>query len=105
VWASYDAAFRRQAANRRSFDWAAIDPMIYNEAFTGRAYSLAATTAWQRCTQPRSASLPHRPATWGPPAAERGRSIELCQLLNRPEGNLCAAPPRGAVARAGAVPI
>ena len=37
VWASYDAAFWRQAANRGSLDWAAIDLTIYNEAFTGRA--------------------------------------------------------------------
>lgn len=37
TWASYDAAYCRQAANRGSLDWAAIDPMINNEAFMGRA--------------------------------------------------------------------
>ena len=37
AWASYDAAFRRQAANRKSLDWGTFDPTIYNEAFTGRA--------------------------------------------------------------------
>ena len=33
AWASYDAAYRRQAANQKSLDWAAIDSTIY-EAFT-----------------------------------------------------------------------
>lgn len=37
AWASYDAAYWRQATNRGSFNWAPIDPTIYNEAFTGRA--------------------------------------------------------------------
>ena len=37
AWASYDAAYRRQAANNRSLDWAIPDPALYNEAFTGRA--------------------------------------------------------------------
>ena len=31
AWASYDAAYRRQSANRRSLEWAVIDPTIYNE--------------------------------------------------------------------------
>ncbi len=37
AWATFDVAYRRQAANRRSLDWAEIDPVLYNEAFTGRA--------------------------------------------------------------------
>ncbi len=37
AWASYDAAFRHQAANRQSLEWATIDSALYNEAFTGRA--------------------------------------------------------------------
>ena len=37
AWASYDAAYRRQAANNRSVNWAIPDPALYNEAFTRRA--------------------------------------------------------------------
>ena len=33
AWASYDMAFRRQAANRGSLDWGYVDPALYNEAF------------------------------------------------------------------------
>ena len=37
AWVSYDAAFWQQAAIHGSFDWGAIDPTLYNEAFTGWA--------------------------------------------------------------------
>jgi hypothetical protein len=37
AWASYDMAFRRQAANRGSLDWGIVDAALYNEAFAGRA--------------------------------------------------------------------
>ena len=71
VWATYDAAYRRQAANRRSFDWAVIDPTIYNEAFTGRAkllqryrYCLSDTHEARECSYtPRE----------NPPQAKRPR--------------------------------
>ena len=33
AWATYDMAYRRQAANRGSLDWAAVDPALYSEAF------------------------------------------------------------------------
>ena len=41
AWASYDIAYRRQAANRKTLEWSAIDPALYNEAFTGRAKAIA----------------------------------------------------------------
>ena len=37
AWASYDMAYRRQAANRGSLDWGVVDTALYNEAFAGRA--------------------------------------------------------------------
>ena len=73
AWASYDEAFRRQAANRNSLDWGMIDLTIYNEAFIGTAklmpqcrYSLADTQETRECqfapgmTRPRRTSLAQR---------------------------------------------
>ena len=106
AWASYDAAFRRQAANRKSLDWGMIDPTIYNEAFTGRAklmprcrYCLADTHEARECQFAPGDDPPppkqSRSAPWGGPPRARpdrgggGRSIEICDLYNRPEGNRC----------------
>lgn len=56
AWASYDMAYRQQAANRGSLDWAVVDAALYNEAFAGQARSmlcckfcLADTHASQKC--------------------------------------------------------
>ena len=61
AWASYDMAFRRQAANRGSLDWGCVDPALYNEAFAGRAklvpqcrYCLADSHASQECPPQRT---------------------------------------------------
>lgn len=40
VWATYDMAYRRQAANQRSLDWGVVDSALYSEAFTGRTRSI-----------------------------------------------------------------
>ena len=40
AWASYDMAFRRQAANWGSLDWGLVDTALYNEAFTGTAKTI-----------------------------------------------------------------
>ena len=105
AWATYDAAYRRQAANRQSLDWATIDPTIYNEAFTGRAriiprcrYCLADTHEARDCSYaPRedypSAKQP-RSAAWGAGPPQRqdrqgSRAVELCELFNSTEGNKC----------------
>ena len=104
--ASYDEAFRRQAANRNSLDWGMIDPTIYNEAFTGRAklmpqgrYCLADAHEARECQFAPGDDLPppnqSRSAPWGGPPRARpdrggaGQSIEICDLYNRPEGNRC----------------
>ena len=44
AWASYDVAYRQQAANRGSLDWGVLDSGLYNDAFTGRAKAIP------RCT-------------------------------------------------------
>ena len=56
AWASYDMAYRRQAANRGSLDWVTVDAALYNEVFAGWAklmsrcrYCLADTHYSQDC--------------------------------------------------------
>lgn len=56
AWASYDAAYRRQAANRKLLDWATIDPTIY-EAFTGRTKLLPRC---RYCSTPQGTANTHR---------------------------------------------
>lgn len=109
AWVSYDAAYRRQMANRKSFDWAAINPTIYNEAFTGRAkllprcrYCLADTYEARECQYaPRDKPPPPmmpRWAGWVSPTRSEGlgdracagRRVEICNLFNHPEGNKCS---------------
>ena len=43
-WVTYDRQFRREALARKDLNWSVPDPRLYNEAFTGRARSIA------RCT-------------------------------------------------------
>ena len=102
AWASYDAAYRRQAANKQSLDWATIDPTIYNEAFTGWArlvprclYCLTDTHVAQECQYaPREEPPPakqQRTNAWGARPSQRQNPwvVELCELFNSPDGNRC----------------
>ena len=111
AWASYDAAYRRQSANRRSLEWAVIDPTIYNEAFTGRAkllprcqYCLAETHMARDCSyvpteEPPPAKLPRivqgvagpsQHLQWsGAGDRHNARVVEICDRYNQPEGNKC----------------
>ena len=41
AWVAYDRLYRRQAAARRSLDWALEDSALYNEAFVGQAKFIA----------------------------------------------------------------
>ena len=43
-WVSYDRQFRREALACKDLNWSVPDARLYNEAFTGRAHSIA------RCT-------------------------------------------------------
>ena len=110
AWASYDAAYRRQAAACSFYDWATIDSALYNEAFTGRArimprcrYCLSETHQSTDCAYAPSEETPHThqpkiPRTTLPPSSfsrtpqdRPGSSggVELCGLYNRTEGNQC----------------
>ena len=109
AWASYDMAFRRQAANRGSLDWGTVDAALYNEAFAGRAkviprcrYSLADTHASHNCLHATtegqaSQAVDGRPG-WAPPCplgqtqAGRPGSVEIFHLFNSPGGSRCRFP-------------
>ena len=40
-WVTYDRQYRRQALAKKDLNWSVTDPRLYNEAFTGRARSIA----------------------------------------------------------------
>ena len=40
-WVAYDRQYRREALTRKDLNWSITDPHLYNEAFTGRARSIA----------------------------------------------------------------
>ena len=94
AWATYDMAYRRQAANQRSLDWATIDPALYNESFTGRAksiprcrYCLADSHRTQEC-----AFAPEERRGGSQQYQDRNQAIgavEICRLFNKPAGNQC----------------
>ena len=113
AWASYDMAFRRQAANRGSLNWGVVDPALYNEAFTGRAraiarcsYCLSDTHAAHECPYAPQEVKPVEAKSWaeartGRPsqrqsvqgqAGPRAPTVEICRLFNNPAGNHCRFP-------------
>ena len=91
VWASYDMAYRRQAANQHSLDWGIIDSALYNEAFMGRARLIS------RCRFCLADSHDSRECCFGleersPPARapytsthRDQKSVQIC----KPGGNAC----------------
>ena len=107
AWASYDMAYRRQAANRGSLDWGVVDPALYNEAFAGRAkliprcrYCLADTHSSQECLHAPAEAPPGGPvqADSRPPRSlsrqpqeptARQVSADICRLFNAPGGSRC----------------
>lgn len=109
AWASYDMAFRRQAANRGSLDWGCVDPALYNEAFAGRAkvvprcrYCLADTHSSLECPHSPGESFGGPTPVEGRPARPLPRSlgssgrpaaaVEICRLYNSPGGPRCRFP-------------
>ena len=101
AWATYDMAYRRQAANVGSLDWGVVDAALYSEAFAGRAkaiprcrYCLADTHASSDCPHaPVEPAVENRPSRGGlqvarqpgrPPSAST--LVELCRLFNSPGG-------------------
>lgn len=107
AWASYDAAFRRQAANRRSLDWGRVHQDLYSQAFTGRArlaprcrYCLGGTHSSADCTfAPTDSRQPVRPAGQAtlsigrqPMTRPQSSAVEICRLYNHSGGNQCRYP-------------
>ena len=104
-WVTYDRQFRRQALAQRDLNWSVTDPHLYNEAFTGRARSIARCAvclqddhqaaacpknpnhplwpwlpeamAWPQPQQP-STQQPSQP----PPPPNRLQSTEVCRRFN-----------------------
>ena len=116
AWVSYDAAFRRQAANLGSLDWGNIDPVLYNETFTGKAKAMKRCTFCVVDTHTLEECL-HAPKGWGSkgsgvshdaqqlrtparstsrsgprPEAGRSDSVEICRLYNEVGGAGCSYP-------------
>ena len=100
AWASYDMAFRRQAANRGSLDWGIVDAALYNEAFAGRAkqiprckYCFSDTHSSTECPHaPADTGALARNAPRGPGSSSRPTSTEICRLFNSPGGSRCKYP-------------
>jgi hypothetical protein len=101
AWVAYDNAFRRQAAIRRSYEWGSIDPVLYNEAFTGRAriktrchHCLSDTHTSDECvsTPPRLvwASDSARPQGARQQIRRQPRQVQVCGLFNLAKGNSCS---------------
>ena len=94
-WASYDMAFSHQVANQCSLDWGVIDSALYNEAFTGQVrliprcrFCLADSHYSRECTfGPEERYLPAQ-APYSSTHREQ-RSVQICQLFNKPRGNAC----------------
>ena len=92
AWATYDAVCRRQAANRGSLDWGAIDNTLYSEAFTGRArvvprcsYCLDDTHASHECSFAPVPASGNQPTAWG-------ATSDLRRAASRPIQPARAAP-------------
>ena len=95
AWVSYDMAYRRQAAYRKSLDWGIMDFSLFNETFAGRAKALARCKycvselhASQDC-EFAPAREAQRPAKR--PAVGLGdrNTTPLCLLFNSRLGNQC----------------
>ena len=95
AWASYDMAYRRQAANQRSLDWGIIDSALYNEAFMGQArlisryrFCLADSHNSRECSFGLEERSPPARAPYTSTHRDQ-KSVQICQLFNKPGGNAC----------------
>ena len=102
-WVTYDTAFRRQAANCKSWDWGTVDGCLYSETFAGRARiqprcatCLEGDHQTEACplAPPTSATPKNRPPTSTSNSARRPSraEVQLCGLFNRSAGNQCNYP-------------
>ena len=65
AWVAYDTAFRRQAANLNSLDWGTIDPVMYNETFSGKAKPISRCSFCVVDTHSRE-ECAYAPKGWSP---------------------------------------
>ena len=108
-WVTYDQVYRRQAAFRRSIDWAQEDQALYNEAFGGRTRQ---SSRYRHCLSEHHGieacpDLPLMPVAFplvppsvpaqhpsgqhrGPSVHPAVRSGEICRKFNE---NRCFFPP------------
>ena len=105
AWASYDVAFRRQAAATGDLYWGRIDPTLYDEAFTGRArliarcrYCLGDSHPSEECEYaphlpvhhpqqlaPMQHVPPQQPRQSGGNRRSAAGSVEICLRFNWPD--------------------
>ena len=92
-WVAYDRQFRREALARRDLNWSVPDSRLYQEAFTGRARSLARCSycladdhSSTQCSRNpnRPAFPPWLPDLWQfqPPPLTQAASQETCRRYN-----------------------
>ena len=101
--ASYDAAYRSKAANKRSLDWGFIDTALFSEAFTGRAELLPRCQFCLSETH-RNSECPYGPGEDLRPPSKFPRlstpsstqslrcpsgTVEICGKFNQTDGNNC----------------
>ena len=106
AWASYDMAFRRQAANRGSLDWGVVDAALFSEAFAGRVkaiprcrYCLADTHVSHDCPTPRwkgrDRAIRRRAAWDARPSVLQGRHRLTARRARAWKSVACSTPPAG----------
>lgn len=96
AWVSYDMTFRRRAANLKSLDWGAMDVLLFNETFAGRAKQLIRC---KFCVSEHhgSADCPyapekedHKSPSFRAPRGNTSRPVvQLCMLFNSKGGSQC----------------
>ena len=98
-WVAYDRQYRREALARKDLNWSVTDPRLYNEAFTGRARSIARCNYClqddhneAQCSRnpnrpmfgwfPDPSLWPAQPAGASPPTPSRTPTGEICRRFN-----------------------
>ena len=95
-WVLYDRQFRREALARKDLNWSQTDSRLYNEAFTGRARSIArcafclqddhtSSECPKNPSRPWADWLPTQALAWStpPPIPAQGSApTEVCRRYN-----------------------
>ena len=106
AWASYDMAFRCQAANCGSLDGRIVDAALYNEAFVGQVKQILPCRhalipgVPKRTNQPRlvwDAALEHLEAIWSHRPLAVKQDMPSLQLSGRLEMQIPLLPLRSLV--------